>query len=42
MTKMALKIIIKPEMLNGKKNTLEKQSVKQIIKDNAEVFKKLE
>ena len=40
--KRVFKIIIRPNMLGDKKNELEKKSIKQIIRENAEVFKKLE
>ena len=36
------KIIIRPEMLNGKQKEYTKDSIKRIIKENSEVFKKLE
>lgn len=39
---MAIKIIIKPKMLNGNQKKFAKKSMKKIIKANAEVFKKLE
>ena len=39
---MAVKIIIRPEMLNGNEKKYAKASIKKIIKDNYKVFEKLE